>query len=193
MDKKERITFVALSLDLLKEDYNRHGLKGLFPGWILVCLGLGFGGTYFLPAAASQQSLYVTLFSGLITAQGVLMALTLTSLQNIQRTASEPNFSKYLKENNVLEYYLFFAQYMQGANVVSLLLLVGTAFMLLVPAPQKYLYIGMGASTGAFAYSIKQSLDASTLIRDLIWHHSLFAEKNTAKEGKNNIRSINQG
>jgi uncharacterized membrane protein YfbV (UPF0208 family) len=179
MDKRDRVSFITLWLELLLDDWKSRRWRSFIPTSVILCSSIGACVAWYFPIspAPNFKSNLITIYAGVITAQGIILALSLSSLQHIYENISRKDFAMFLRENGVIEYYLFFIQYIQAVGVIALVMVVATAFALLFNLPSHYVRILIAITLGAFLYSTKQAIDTSILVRDLIWYRSLFEER----------------
>jgi hypothetical protein len=100
--------------------------------------------------------------------------MSTNAIQHVIQNISSPGFSKFLADNNVLKYYLFFIQYFQVVGVFSLIVLIISAIIVINFSDEFYIKIALGVSIGCVLYSLWQTADTSVLMRDIVFYRSKF-------------------
>ncbi|MEW6215954.1 MAG: hypothetical protein AB1478_12255, partial [Nitrospirota bacterium] len=126
-----RISFFELLRQCLIEDLRDKRYISLIPWFLAICIGIGFVAAYYLPISIFNRSDYLVLITGLIAAQGIMLGMSTNAIQHVVQNISSPGFSTYLKECNILQYYLFFIQYFQYVGIIALIALIISAIILI--------------------------------------------------------------
>lgn len=183
MGRNSPPSLVELFIKLYWEDLADGNYKDMFPWCFLLCIGLGFlvGNAVGIPLWRDKSNL-VAIFSALVTAQGILLALSLNSMQQVYLSISSGDFSKKLREHNVLDGYIYLIRFHQIVNVISLLsLVIALLFVYLYGNLNKVMdsiFQNVGGfdevvcsivslSLGFFFYSLKQTSDSFKMASDL--------------------------
>lgn len=90
---------------------------------------------------------------------------------------SEPEFSSYLEEEGILDYYMYFIMYFQGVLIVSLFVITFGLISLSIDIDNKYKYIFTSLGLASFLYSLVQAISSNILVRDLIFYRSKFEQR----------------
>jgi hypothetical protein len=178
MDK--RPDFIRLFIDSVRVDYDTGGLKRITPYILFCCLGIGALISYVLPENINLGTLF-PLIAAFITAQGIILAMSMQTSGVILSNISQNDFCRFLKAHGLLDYYMLIVQFVQILHVTSLFLLISTAVAImldsvLVPSVFRIVF---SLSTGFFLYSLRWTLGISVVVRDLLHYRSeyLFHEE----------------
>lgn len=184
MEQSRPPSFVELFIRLCKEDIASRHYGEVIPWCLALCLVIGFvvGNVVSMQIWRDKANL-VTIFSALVTAQGVLLALSLNSVQQVFLTISSGSFSKWLKSNTLLDGYIFLIRFQQLINVLSLVFLVFALFFIylydncvpfldfpfvLVRFNDVVCFV-VSLASGVFLYSLKQTADSFRMASDLTY------------------------
>jgi hypothetical protein len=165
----ERPDFIALFLDSLKHDYKAGGTKRLIPFILVTCYAMGFAVSLFIPPTNTPEDIF-PFIAALITAQGIILAMSMQTSGMILNNISQGGFSVYLKQKGLLSYYMLLIQFIQIVHLTSLFLLLATAAMCLVHTlfiPLVFKTI-LALGLGSFLYALRWAWGTTTIVRDLI-------------------------
>lgn len=166
--------FFLLFLDSINIDYKRGGARLLIPYIFAACVAIGFA------VAFSISNYKVAHFpfefiAALITAQGIILAMSMQTTGIILSNISQGEFSIFLKSKGILNYYMLLVQFIQMIHVISLFLLVGTAVVSVLDYFNQYVFrASLAISLSGFLYALRWTLGTSTIVRDLIHYRSEF-------------------
>src|SRR3569623_1786715 len=159
-----------------------HGrTSGLVPYWILASCALGAGAAFSLPPSfwdGKKLDVQVALLSGLLTFNGIILALCWSAFGKVYEIVGAGAFCKHLRKTNLLSQYLVFVGY---CHIVQVMAISCTAFALLAvwrPFEKWFVKITIAASVATTAYAVRQGVATSTVMQDLIWAKSEFDEAN---------------
>lgn len=172
----DRIGFIELLRQCLLDDLKYKHYSALIPWVIGSCFGIGFLIIYFFPIDHANSNNYLLLIAALIAAQGILLGMTTNAIQHIIQNVTSPGFSLFLKENNILNIYMFFIQYFQIIGILSLLSLISSALILISWLDLTIKNISFAISISLLLYSLKQTSDTAVLLRDLIHYRVIHDE-----------------
>lgn len=170
-----RLKFIELFLDSLKQDYRTGGAKRLIPYWLIFFVGIGFALSFNIPALISLE-LLIKVIAALITAQGIILAMSMQASGTILTNISQSDFNSYLKSHGLLNYYMLLVQFIQGVHLISLFLLLGSAFACLFDdtlSPVAFRIV-FALAIGMFMYAMRWAWGTSIIVRDLIYYRSEF-------------------
>lgn len=162
--------FITLFIDSVKLDYEQGGIRRIVPYFLGICLCIGFL-ISFLVTENKQPNDLVLLVSAMITAQGIILAMNMQTCGAILNSIHQGDFTIFLREHKLLNYYMLIVQFMQIIHIISLCCLVAAAISLKVD-----LFMGtpvfrniFGVAFGFFLYALRWTFGASTVIRDLLY------------------------
>lgn len=165
--------FFPLWWKLLARDFKEGHYASLFPWKLSICILLGFFALGSVDVENNTDKILVV-YSALLTAAGILTAITSTSIQQTLSIISSPGFSSYLDDNDILPYYLFFIMYFQTAMILSLLIISLSIFVMLSVEIKSIRYVSLALGLSCFLYSLIQTFSSTILTRDLIYYRSKF-------------------
>jgi len=151
---------------------------------------------YILPAefwSEAKRELSVSVYVGLLTFNGLILALGWTAFGRIYDVLLRGDFGKYLMRNNLLNGYILQITYMHifqiGAVIVSA---AGLIAVLLDEVPLLASRIVIGFALLFTMYAIKQAVDAVTAMNDLVWQSAVY-ESNLPASGSNVVPVRREG
>lgn len=168
--------FISLFLDSLKTDYSLGGIRYLIPYMFLGCIGIGFFiGFFIFPKISEDKISFFPMLAALVTAQGILVALSMQSSSIILNNISQGGFSIFLKERGLLTYYMLLIQLIQLINVTSLILLLIAGFSYFIKDSYFiYFQIVLSLAFGFLLYAIRWTWGTTVILRDLIYYRNMF-------------------
>lgn len=176
MAQQKRNSIVVMTLEALTEEYQEMGWRAFTPWWLLIFIAAGGVLWICLPDLPADLDGLLTLIVGLLTAQGIILAMTISAGQQILAAVSGPGFSSYLRRKGILKHYLVNVAIMQGVGLISILVLLATAGVIVWGAREAIIRPALGASLTSFLYSVRWISGGSLMVRDLIWYRSIFEE-----------------
>ncbi len=173
---KKRLSYFSLLREVIICDLqSQKWFKRLFP-WIFLSLGVICGViVYFIPPEIflNHSNRIIIIYSGLLSAQGIMLAICLFAFSTILDKLSEPVVNRFLKGLNLHIYYLFLIQHIAIFQILSLTsLLVGLLVSLII---NTIFWLKMSFFVGLwlFSYAARWSFGTIILIRDLIWYTTM--------------------
>ena len=186
----ERPKFFLLFLDGLKLDYKAGGLKRIVPFLFGGFIGIGFLIVHYIPATITTTPKEIfPIIAALITAQGIILAMSMQTSGVILNNISVGNFSLFLKSKGLLEYYMLLVQFIQIIHITSLSALLATAIISLLGIPL-FFKIMLAVSMGLFIYALRWAAGTSVIVRDLIHYRSEFQYDEEIKKSFKNEKEI---
>lgn len=180
----------ALLIELWRDDKKNKRWCHVFPWLLILCFAIGFfvASVITIPLARDKANL-VAVYAALVTAQGILLALSISSVQQVYLSISTGEFSVFLQDNGLLKGYMFFILYQQAVEISSLIVLIFSLFTVYVSdninrtyehvigylgGKDSFVICVIGVSIGIFLYSIKQTYDSFTMAQHLVHYKSCF-------------------
>lgn len=155
----------------------------VIPIWICLFVFLGSVAAYFLPDEfwTSGESA-TTVYTGVLTLNGILLALSWSAFSKIYDIIGAGNFSAFLRDNKVLDSYLFAVRYVHAAQMVAL---TASIAALLVAqyhdVPINWQRVICAVMLGLGAYAIKQAAMSVGIMQDLVRYKAVFDSSQTTK------------
>lgn len=153
-----------------------RGWKAYIPTWIIISLGVGIFAANQAPAKIwnKDYATGIAIYSGLLTFNGILMAVGWTSFAKIYEVIGRGEFGKFLRRNDTLDMHLLYidiAQYsLLFATLTSAISLIITP-MPVIDLVNRTLLAGSIATT---FYAVVKCASVNRAIHDLIWDSSNF-------------------
>ena len=175
-----RQAFLPSYLEALKGSAERRSWRAVVPIWIVACIVVGAIVSAFVPDlfwSDSKWDVSTTVYAGILTFNGLVLALGWAAFAKIYEIICAPHFSSYLKANGLLNGYIMYVSYIHivqlcavvvsAAGLISVLLDVGSIW-----ADRAILALSIACTM----YSIKQASAAISGMHDLIWQKATFDE-----------------
>jgi hypothetical protein len=189
MPLSERPKFLPSFIGAIHEESKEFGWLAIFPFVLLSCAVGAVTIALIIPVqfwSESKRELSVAFYVGLLTFNGLILALGWTAFGRIYDALLRGDFGKYLMRNNLLNNYILHITYMHifqiGAVVASVL---GLIAVLLDDVPMSVSKTVFGTAIFFTAYAIKQAVDAVTAMNDLVWQSAFFEAHRPPAAGSN--------
>lgn len=191
----ERPKFLPSFIGAIQKESELRGWLAVLPFVLLICAALAAAVAYYMPVSfwlESKRDLSVAVYVGLLTFNGLILALGWSAFSRMYDVLLRGDFGKYLMSNNLLNDYILAITFMHifqvGAIVISA---VGLITVLVDDIPLLALRIIFGASLALTAYAIKQAIDSVTAMNDLVWQAAYFESHRPA--AGSNVVSVRGG
>src|SRR5438105_1774676 len=126
MSGADRPKFLPSFIGAIQKETEERGWSGVFPFILLSCIVAGATIAYTIPGqfwAESKRELSVAVYVGLLTFNGLILALGWTAFSRIYDVLLRGDFGKYLMRNNLLNDYILQITFMHifqiGSVIVS--------------------------------------------------------------------------
>jgi hypothetical protein len=173
--------FIRLFLDAIRLDYDTGGVKKLIPYLLIGCFLVGALIVYLIPENKPIANIF-TLVAALITAQGIILAMSMQTSGIILNNISQGEFCSFLRRNQLLGYYMLLVQLIQMINIISLISLLATAVVIMVELKIIFFKIIFATAIGFFLYAVRWAWGTTTIVRDLIHYRSIFEQSQELPE-----------
>ena len=175
--------FIGLLLRSIDQDYVAGGIKRLVPYILTVCFVIGFTIAFNIPDSTTPDTV-VKFLAALITAQGIILAMTMQTAGTILTNISQGEFSAYLKSQGLIGYYMVLVQWIQYIHLFSLLMLIGSLVAWLFDGQFTHAVFNtvFAIALSLFMYALSWSWRMTTAIKDLIYHRSEFQYDQSIKK-----------
>ena len=184
-EKLERPKFLPSFLSALSKKAEEKTLWKFFI-WPVVSFSIGGCVAYFMPAYLWSYDLLevsVTVYAGLLTVNGLILALSWGAFSRIFQSISAPKFSSFLRRNDLLNNYIVTVSYVHGLQITAVLFsAVCLIFVLFQIEGGLYDRILFGLMISFSIYAIQQASNAVNIMYDLVWQKAIFDEH---QEGDN--------
>jgi hypothetical protein len=170
-------SFLQSLLDSWQLSLSAKRAYDLIPYWIAISSCLGFLAARKLPDSlwTEKADTLVVLMGSLLAFNGIVTALSWSAFAKIYEIIGAGAFCAHLRRYKLLNQYLHFVGWCQGAQVVAISC-TGFAlfsFWLFQPWAGR---IVVGAAVAASTYAVRQGVATSTAMQDLIWRKAEFDE-----------------
>lgn len=177
MDNRARPRLYPAFLDEVKQDWKGGGIARIVP-WLAVASGaLGLTVAMLVPDALFKPASWgsvAAIYAGVLTFNGITLALTWTAIGKIYETISRSDFSRFLRAGGVLGTYLFYIHFMHMVQVAAACAALTGLFVSFVPAPEVVYRIVMGLMVATTLYALRWAVGSVTIVQDLSWRFSTF-------------------
>lgn len=160
----------TLFLDEVKTTWRRHRLRGVLPWVFGLCAGAGYA-----VAARASHLLFTdvhwgtlaAVYAGVLTFNGIALALTWTAIGKIYDTITRGEFARFLRVAGSVQQYQFYIQFMHLIQILAAVTSVLGLFITFAALPELVGRIALGAVAGTTLYSIKWAGGSVRIVRDL--------------------------
>jgi hypothetical protein len=179
-----RASFVSRFLEDLKEDVDRYGHHKLIPFWLIGAAGVAAVIVWILPASFWTDDLdsdRIALVAGILTFNGLVLAISWSSFSKIYEIASAQGFSTWLTQKGLLNGIHFLVDFIHTAQVLAVL--ASFAMLLFSPATQDYPRISQalfGIMICFSIYALAYGSGAVRLMQDLVYYRHQFENQRTS-------------
>ena len=173
----QRPTFVESWFDDAKADYQRRGLRSLFPTTLILCAGLSAAAAYFVPNGfffPSKWDVAATVYTGLLAFNALTLALAWGAIGRIYESIAQPGFSSFLKDGGVLSTYLFYISFVHVVQVIAAFVTLVSLVMLFLPLGPLYDKVSLAATLAATLYALRWAFGAVSIVQDLSWYYATY-------------------
>ena len=179
MTEMKRPGFLKSLIDSWQLTLTHGKTRDLIPYWIVASVGVGVAVAVLLPKDFWDQSkldVSVSVLSGLLTFNGIILALCWSAFAKIYEIVGAGAFSAHLRKHNLLNHYLSFVGYCHGAQIIGIGLTGFALFALWLPLQIWAVQIAVGSAVASSIYALRQGVATSTAMQDLIWRKATFDE-----------------
>jgi len=186
----ERPKFLPSLFRALSQRTKEQGFLGIIPGWFFVCAAIGAAISYYFPAnfwSDEKWDVSTTVFGGLLTFNGLMLALSWNAFSRIHEIICSPVFCAYLRSKDMLNDYIVYIGFVHFFQILAITLTglgLVTVFFDLPGVVWDRVLLAFISTVSI--YSVKQGAAAVTVLHDLMWLKSIFDEHHraTPKDGK---------
>lgn len=185
-----RPKFIGLLLRSIDQDYVAGGIRRIVPYVLAVCFYLGFTIAFNIPDDTNPDTM-VKFLAALITAQGIILAMTMQTAGTILTNISQGEFSAYLKSIGLVGYYMVLVQLIQYIHLFSLLMLIGSLVAWLFDGRFSHALFNsvFAIALSSFLYALSWSWRMTSAIKDLIYYRSEYQYNEALKKGTKTVKS----
>lgn len=179
-DNLKRPKFLPSFFRALAKSAERRSWRSIVPTWLVVALCVGAAASYLIPATfwnPNNLSVSTAVYVGLLTLNGLILALSWNAFSRIYEIISAPRFSAYLAKSDLLNGYIVFTGFVHVTQLAAVVVSAAGLLLLLIDRPAViYDRIAFAAMVSASAYAIKMAAGAVTVMHDLLWQKAIFDE-----------------
>jgi hypothetical protein len=157
----------------------QRGFGRVVPWLALVCAGVGGGFAYFAQSSLFDVTQWGTLgaiYGGLLTFNGITLALGWTTIGRVYDTVSKAEFSRFLRASGLLNTYLFYISLIHTVQVLSATAAVAGMVSFVLPLPPFADRTILGGVIATTLYAIRWAAGSARIVKDLAWHYATFDE-----------------
>jgi hypothetical protein len=178
MDENDRPSFGVLFRSEMIRSIET-GFGRLVPWIMLGCVGIGFGAARYASSELFQQGnagTLATIYGGIVTFNGITLALTWSAIGKVYDTVARPDFSRFLRASKILSTYLFYVSLVHTVQVTSAVAAVLGLVSVFQPLPPLVSRIAFGVVVATTLYAIRWAAGSAKIVQDLAWHYATFDE-----------------
>jgi len=130
----------------------------------------------------SKPEVPIALMAGLLTFDGLTLALSWSSFAKILEIIGGGPFCAFLRRNRLLSRYLAVIGYVHVSQVMAI---TATSFAMFSPALMLEAWamkLTFAASVACSIYAVRQGVAASSLMQDLVWQKATFDQAPPAQD-----------
>jgi hypothetical protein len=176
----ERPSFLKSYLESLSKSVDRRGWFAVFPYWVHACLLVGVGAAYRIPVDfwdAKAFDVSVPVYVGILTFNGLMLALSWGAFSRIYDSLGEPGFRGFLRKYNLMSPYIVYVEYVNITQIVAIgFSFSGMIILLFKLSDPIYNQIMFALMVASSIYAMKQASAAVTIMHDLAWQQGAFDE-----------------
>ena len=181
----QRPKFLPSFIGAIHKEVDETGWRALFPYVLIVCIGVSSWVAYFVPGSfwtPEKRELSVAFYAGVLTFNGLTLALGWAAFSRIYDVLLREQFGKYLMQNGLLNDYILHITFMHIFEVVAVVATaIGLVTVLLPNVPLWLDQLIFAACLSSTAYAVKQAVTAVIAMNDLVWQAAFF-ESNKPQE-----------
>jgi hypothetical protein len=190
-----RPSFLASYFEALREKAAKRKLASMLPVWLFFFILLGAAISWHIPSELwlekNNWQTSVAMYAAVLTFNGLMLALSWSAFSRIHEAIlSSPGFSLFLRQEKLLNTYLFYIDYVHVAQVVAVCVSAVAMFTLVMELPNVIWHRAIAATTiGLSGYAIKYAINAVVVMHDLVWQRAIFeGEIEEPKKSANVLR-----
>jgi hypothetical protein len=182
-----RPKFLSSFIGAVQREAEVSGALAIFPYVLILCVCVAGTVAYFIPGSfwtPEKRELSVAFYAGVLTFNGLTLALGWAAFSRIYDVLLRADFGKYLMKNNLLNDYILHITFMHVFEIVAVVATaIGLVSVLLPNVPlwlDQLIFAGCLAST---AYAVKQAVTAVTAMNDIVWQAAFFESNKPTAAG----------
>ena len=166
--------FWSVFAQALQLSTSSRSVMAFVPWWLILCcvsplLAAYFGGPFLRGYIPGNSA--VTVFSSIAVVGGFFGSVSIATMGQVQRMASEYPFSGYLREQKLFDLFLFWPQFTLLVQIALVLLsIVAAATVRLFDIDDLNRYL-IALDVGLLIYVCSKTWHLVELIRNLTWHY----------------------
>lgn len=162
----------------IRDDLVR-GFSRVIPWLGAGCVAVGAAVAYFAEASlfgATQWGTLASVYGGVVTFNGITLALGWTTIGRVYDTVSKAEFSRFLRASGILNTYLFYISLVHVVQIVGAVAAIGGLVSVFLPLPGPVDRIVLGTVIATTLYAVRWAAGSARIVKDLSWHYSTFDE-----------------
>jgi hypothetical protein len=166
--------FWTLFAEALGLSATRRSGFAFVPWWLVICCALPVGLVFFVSSSLRSQvseTNAVTIFSAVAVVAGLFGSVSVATIGQVQKMASEYPFSSYLREEKLFDQFLFWPQFTLLIQITLILISTcGALALRLIDLDHMNKYF-IALDVGLLIYVCTKTWNLVDLIRRLTWHY----------------------
>jgi hypothetical protein len=189
----QRPKFLSSFIGAIQQEAEVSGALAIFPYVLILCACVAGTVAYFIPGSfwtPEKRELSVAFYAGVLTFNGLTLALGWTAFSRIYDVLLRGDFGKYLMKNSLLNGYILHITFMHVFEIVAVVATaIGLVSVLLPNVPLWLDQLIFASCLASTAYAVKQAITAVGAMNDLVWQAAFF-ESNKPPETAGNVVGI---
>ena len=175
-DSIKRPDLVEGWLDNIKGTWQKHGVVGLVPWWVLLFLIVGGGASLLTPLHFYETpDLSIPFYVGILTVDGLFLAFSWSSFIKIYEAAAAPKFANYLRRNGLLTRYFFHVDYIHITQVGAVIVAAASLVLTIINGVPGWGHrICFALTIATLLYALRYALGAVRIMQDIVWYRAIF-------------------
>ena len=174
----ERPKFLPSFFSALAERAEKKTLWRLIAA-LLITAGIGLAVALLMPDKfwiRRGGSIAATVFSVVLTLNGIIMALSWNAFSRIYESISAPAFGAFLRRHNLLNKYVVTVSYIHRWQLLAITVTAFALFFLFLEPGDFWNRVFLGAVVFVSVNAIHQASSAVEIMNDLLWQRAIFDE-----------------
>ncbi len=154
--------------------------SSLLPVWPLLCLSLGAGAAWSLPAefwSPEHHNLAAVVYLVLVLTNGMLLTTGWTGLIRMYEAISAPGFFSYLVAEELMPGYIVYIHFVRWIHILALTVsALGVTILLSNLALTIYNQITFAVMVATSAYALRTVSHLTHVVQDILWQKAIVDE-----------------
>ena len=173
----------------IKKSARQRSWGAFVPWWLMICIFGPILAVYFLSFSIfieTDKNIVLVLFSSFAVVGGFLGSVSVASMAQIQKIASEYPFSDYLHQEKLFDSFIFFPQLILLMQILFIIYSSISMSIILTGVNTNIINYLIFIGLGYMVYITTKTWALLDLIRILTWHYEEYTRLYEEEKSKNN-------